>query len=798
MKQLIITLTCLTMGIGTAAYAQPHLSPIVVAEKAGDRDYTLKDISYETLSSEKTSDGRLNEILKLSDGKIFRIVRQKSATPDQVLSAIKKGLQSNSNTNVTFFESFEGWDGEDNDWQPEGWSDVSKAGNVPQLEYGINVTWYCSPSFFGKAPDGNNIMWINFSYEKDVETPNGTVHIPKVQQDEWLITPEIIPTATSRLAFGIYYCPAFVIPSESNQFDADMEILASEDNGETWEKIWSASETAIKMEEENPSGNTMVLAGSWYNYSVDVSQFANKKMKFAFRYFGDGDSMGIDAVTLRDPVPEAAYDAPLGTFHWSFSDELMFMNNVTDCLLAPAYTPLQWRNESNDETYSYEWSFYDQNNDEQIVTDEEPVMSFPPSATVLPTLTGYSNVGDFSSVYSIDNSGNSFIQYGGTTAVNAGGQILKLSAGNNIPSKGVAVGPVGDNAFIFGVGSESSWGSWKLNGVGNLFEKPYSPYLINSIWALCVNADPKTDTELELTIYRSENGSPKEAIATAVCKSSDFKLRQSDPSTGIDLYSIPFVFEQPIEIKDEILVTIRNFNNGNFNSFGFCYQYNNHDNGKNYAYVHLLQAQNPNGSEYVYALPDLFQDMNTSFFINMDVTYPFVSVISPSNRFEVPATGAKQTFTIDSYFPADELKFNNLPSWIKRSELTQNAEGKYLMDIEVEPLPTDKEKRTYQLNISATGCSASITIVQSKDFSGIVATETATDAKLAASNSAEWEFDVNPEIYTCYELFDISGRRIDSSNVGDSRLTVDKAGLSNGIYIIRFSGNGNAQIKLMK
>lgn len=611
-------------------------------------------------------------------------------------------------------------------------------------------------------------MWINFSYEKDVETPEGTVHIPKVRQDEWLITPEITPTATSRLAFDIYYCPNFVIPSENNPYDADMEVLASADDGETWEKIWCASVAATQMAAEGLLSGSAVITGSWHNYSIDISQYADKKMKFAFRYAGNGDSMGIDAVTVRDPMPEAAYEAPLGTFHWSFNESLMFLSDISDFMLAPAYTPVQWRNFSNDETYTYEWRFYDENNNEQIETEEEPVVTFPPSITSVPTLTGYSNVGDFSSVYSLNDAGDVFIQYGGTTSVSAGTETVKFSAGNNIPSRGVAIGPVGNNAYIFGVGSESSWGSWKLNGVGNLFEKPYSPYLINSIWALCVNVSPKTDTELELTIYRSENGSPKEAIATAVCKSSDIKLRQSDTANGLYLYSVPFVFETPVEIEDEILVTIRNFNNGNFDSIGFCYQYNNHDNNKNYAYVHLLSTQAPNGSEYVYPLTELFQDLNTSFYINMDVTYPYLSVVSPDSRFEVPASGAKRTFTLDSYFPADSLTFNNLPSWIKRGELIQNADGKYLLDVEVDPLPEDKEKRTYQLNISGPGCSTSITVVQSKEVSGISGTETESDAKLVSNDYDSWQFAVNSQNYTRYELFDISGRHVASGNISGS------------------------------
>lgn len=104
-------------------------------------------------------------------------------------------------------------------------------------------------------------MWINFSYEKDVETPEGTVHIPKVRQDEWLITPEITPTATSRLAFDIYYCPNFVIPSETNPYDADMEVLASADDGETWEKIWCASEAATQMAAEGLLSGSAVITG---------------------------------------------------------------------------------------------------------------------------------------------------------------------------------------------------------------------------------------------------------------------------------------------------------------------------------------------------------------------------------------------------------------------------------------------------------------------------------------------------------------------------------------------------------
>lgn len=103
MKKSIITLTCLT--IGAAAFAQSHLTPIAVTEKPGERDYTVQNISYETLSSENLADGRLNEILKLSDGKILRITRQKSATQGQIISAIQKGALSTSDANVTFLKA---------------------------------------------------------------------------------------------------------------------------------------------------------------------------------------------------------------------------------------------------------------------------------------------------------------------------------------------------------------------------------------------------------------------------------------------------------------------------------------------------------------------------------------------------------------------------------------------------------------------------------------------------------------------------------------------------------------------
>lgn len=751
-----------------------------------------EDLEYETLSAKEYA-GKVLETIRLKDGRVMNVLKSGQVSRDEVKDVLFLNMQkAQPDANVTFFESFEGWDEKDYDWVPDGWADVSAAGNVPQLEYGVNETWYCSKSLFNPAPDGKYIMWLNMSYEHDVEIDGETVHIPKVYQDEWLMTPVITPTSTSRLVFDLHYCPNYIINEDplegENPFQANFQVLVTEDDGENWDIVWDAYDTVIAMSEDEFNDGSMVISAKWYNYSVDVSKYAGKNVKFAFRYYGNGDSMGLDAVTLRDPQPAAYYDIPEGVLNWTYGENLAYFSQGIH-LLAPAYTPLEWRNESNDEAYTFSWEFADGEGGTIVKEDRNPSVSYPETVTQLPVLTGFSNVGDFASEYSMDNSGYGEIYYGGTTSY--GG--VKMSAGNYVPQNGLAVGPLGNDKYFFGVGADEMLSGWHLKGVSNLYEKPAHPYLIDRVWVLCVDPVPAdSDASVELTVYEMENGRPGDVIATSVCKYSDFVLRQDDQVNQLQLYSVPFEFEKQLVIDSEIMLTVRGFNDGEFETIGFCYQYNDHDFGKNFVYLNVVPAGSASSPETIYPLTRVLEN-KTSMYFNLDVTMPYVH--AESDALEFGWDGGTRTVVLDSYFPMEELSFNNLPSWIKRSE--PYVEGdKVKVDLIVEALPEGRTIRTAQLNISAPACSESVTVRQTVDASvdGI----DKDDDVLFRRSGDKWMFEIDGFGYRYVRIYDSIGRLVVEDSVYGTECVVDASVLQNGIYLVQFSGEKSVTLKVSK
>lgn len=92
------------------------------------------------------------------------------------------------------FESFEGWDGEDLEWTPEGWT-VDMRGEVERSE-----SWTpCLPNTnFGLPAPADGI----YSY---------AINYSEVKQDEWLITPEIEIAEGFNLSYWLYLDPIFCL-----------------------------------------------------------------------------------------------------------------------------------------------------------------------------------------------------------------------------------------------------------------------------------------------------------------------------------------------------------------------------------------------------------------------------------------------------------------------------------------------------------------------------------------------------------------------------------------------------------
>lgn len=310
---------------------------------------------------------------------------------------------------------------------------------------------------------------------------------------------------------------------------------------------------------------------------------------------------------------------------------------------------------------------------------------------------------------------------------------------------------------------------------------------------LCVDPVPAdSDASVELTVYEMENGRPGDVIATSVCKYSDFVLRQDDQVNQLQLYSVPFEFEKQLVIDSEIMLTVRGFNDGEFETIGFCYQYNDHDFGKNFVYLNVVPAGSASSPETIYPLTRVLEN-KTSMYFNLDVTMPYVH--AESDALEFGWDGGTRTVVLDSYFPMEELSFNNLPSWIKRSE--PYVEGdKVKVDLIVEALPEGRTIRTAQLNISAPACSESVTVRQTVDASvdGI----DKDDDVLFRRSGDKWMFEIDGFGYRYVRIYDSIGRLVVEDSVYGTECIVDASVLQNGIYLVQFSGDKSVTLKVSK
>ncbi len=103
-------------------------------------------------------------------------------------------------------------------------------------------------------------------------------------QDEWIISPEIVPTEEYPLSINFY--AGVSGPWLPN---ATLKCLISTNGGNTWVEIWNA------INEIDPSASW-----GWNLVSIDLSDYTHQAFKIAWQYIGtDGDLAGIDGVCVE-------------------------------------------------------------------------------------------------------------------------------------------------------------------------------------------------------------------------------------------------------------------------------------------------------------------------------------------------------------------------------------------------------------------------------------------------------------------------------------------------------------------
>lgn len=203
---------------------------------------------------------------------------------NKILNLTKSTVSTSIDT--TYFESFEYFN--EGTLIPNNWNTKH---NTESTYY-----WHASEAismFETIAPtDGDYMMWINF----DVEL---------LEQDTWLISPEIQPKDGDFLEFDLYYAPIFMYykydeETESFYFDfssptATLKVMIAEAGSDNWTELWDAHDLAEMYNEEN----IFEYMGAWDWYKVSLQPYVGKTVKLAFQYVGlNGDSMALDRILI--------------------------------------------------------------------------------------------------------------------------------------------------------------------------------------------------------------------------------------------------------------------------------------------------------------------------------------------------------------------------------------------------------------------------------------------------------------------------------------------------------------------
>lgn len=216
---------------------------------------------------------------------------------------------------ITFYEGFEGGSGLiADDWIPAGWEEINTPGSKPTAEglsHNVNNSWWCSESsdmYQDMTPDGTKEMYIHFAYDND----NGWCH--DAAQDEWLITPAMQLTRDEQLHFLLQadIFKAF----DYGKWDMStmkfservkvhtLKVMVREEGSSDWSELWDwADAVAADMTDRELWDEGYIHLES---YTLDLGDWAGKKVQLAFRYLRDkgdnvGNSMILDRVLVDHP-----------------------------------------------------------------------------------------------------------------------------------------------------------------------------------------------------------------------------------------------------------------------------------------------------------------------------------------------------------------------------------------------------------------------------------------------------------------------------------------------------------------
>jgi len=608
-----------------------------------------------------------------------------------------------ASADASLYEGFEGADAEDVKWVPEGWTRID-ACTVQNTS-----NWHADDGkgTFGTKPYAGN-------YQMSINNPmDFTGNQPK----EWLISPVFTCKAGHNLSFALKSCPAWLFDTQYMDFTnwvftqleplGDVVVYVREEGVEEWTKVWSQVDVTLAMQTMSMTDLYDNMDGKYFEYNVNMGQYAGKKVQIAFYYDCPtmGDNICLDEVAV-DAVPTpVSYEMPEGAYFWSYSRLFQAIASYK-IKQYPVFQPLTWKSQyGEDVTFAY-WEYRNPESQNDFSMDKDLTVTFH---------SDYSN--EFNTVCNIYNNATlnasapgysdgkyqdpecDIINVGGLPSWISGNDHLTFTSSMVPFSAGSQEIKDTDKHPMFGYSTENNADDfWKKTLLSDaqegdklyveklmaIYDAPARSAVIDSV---CVFAVAKVAPEAELhamvcTVADDGTVNLENPIAQGVCKGANAYKLYADKDTCETTFTV--ALDKPAVVEGKYVIVVDGFRGEGFTYFNpMMSVYPREDRA-----AMIMKVEKDGQSGYVVRFSSVLGtslgQLKSSFYINPFLTYTYLErtasdaakVQAKDDAVVVGSTPVEVGF--DSFYPAEKYTVT-APDWVKAEVSGQYDQFKVTM-----------------------------------------------------------------------------------------------------------------------